>query len=86
VGMPLNGLSIADDYTITHDYYNQRDADRELNIVFPITRLKELHSTGYIGAVSELHFSFMGHIGGHHVSTLVNEVPHSSAKYKRIQR
>jgi len=70
--VPLNGLSIADDYTITHDYYDHRDADRDLNIVFPITRLKEMQRAGYIGSVSDMHFSFMGHIDGHHVGTLVN--------------
>ena len=27
---------------ITHDYYDHRDADRDINIVFPIQRLAEL--------------------------------------------
>jgi D-proline reductase (dithiol) PrdB len=64
--------TIADDYRITHDYYDHRDADRDLNVVFPIVRLKEMLAGHLVGAVSEMHFSFMGHIDGHHVATLVN--------------
>lgn len=68
----IDGTTIVDNYTITHDYYDHRDADRDLNIVFPITRIKEMQCAGLIGSVSEKHFSFMGHIDGHHVGTLVN--------------
>lgn len=64
--------TIAEDYRVTHDYYDHRDADRDLNIVFPITRLKEMLAERCVGAVSEMHFSFMGHITGHHVGTLVS--------------
>jgi D-proline reductase (dithiol) PrdB len=64
--------TIAGDYQITHDYYDHRDADKDLNIIFPITRLKEMHSMHCVGAVAEMHFSFMGHIDGRHVETLVN--------------
>jgi D-proline reductase (dithiol) PrdB len=64
--------TIARDYRITHDYYDHRDADRDLNIVFPITRLKEMVAARCAGAVAERHFSFMGHITGHHVGTLVD--------------
>jgi D-proline reductase (dithiol) PrdB len=68
----IDSATIADDYKITHDYYDHRDADRDLNIVFPIVRLKEMQSSGCVGGVSKTHFSFMGHIDGRHVDTLVN--------------
>ncbi len=68
----IDAHTIARDYKITHDYYDHRDADRDLNIVFPITRLKEMQTAGCIGAVSDMHFSFMGHIDGRHVEPLVN--------------
>jgi hypothetical protein len=32
--------------TITHDYYDHEDADRDINVVFSIERLKELESEG----------------------------------------
>jgi D-proline reductase (dithiol) PrdB len=69
----IDPQTITGDYRITHDYYDHRDADRDLNIVFPVTRLKEMFTEHCIGAISEIHFSFMGHIDGHHVATLINQ-------------
>jgi D-proline reductase (dithiol) PrdB len=68
----IDGQTIAADYNITHDYYDHRDADRDLNIVFPITRLKEMAAAGCIGKVADEHFSLMGHIDGRHVHTLMD--------------
>jgi D-proline reductase (dithiol) PrdB len=59
--------------TITHDYYDHRDADRDYNIVFPLDRLHDLVDAGYLGGLTSRHFSFMGHIGGRHVETLQQE-------------
>jgi D-proline reductase (dithiol) PrdB len=67
----IDSRTIEEEYTITHDYYDHRDADLDLNIVFPVTRLKEMQRAGCIGSLSEKNFSFMGHIDGRHVSTLV---------------
>jgi D-proline reductase (dithiol) PrdB len=61
------------DLTITHDYYDHSDADKDINIVFPIQRLQELAQEGVIGRVAEIHYGLMGHIDGHHVHTLVRE-------------
>lgn len=58
---------------ITHDYYDHSDADRDINIVLPLERLGEMASAGKIGAVAEQHYSFMGHIDGPHISTLIEE-------------
>ena len=68
----IDDQTIVDDYQITHDYYDHRDADRDLDIVLPVHRFKEMQTAGLIGGVSETHFSFMGHMTGHHVETLVN--------------
>ena len=59
------------DLTITHDYYDHRDADQDINVVFPIQRLRELQAKGIIGGIAPRHFSFMGHITGRHLGTLV---------------
>lgn len=56
--------------TITHDYYDHRDADRDINIVFPWQRLRELRQRGAIGAISPVHIGFMGHIDGELVAML----------------
>lgn len=59
--------------TITHKYYDHADADRDVNIIFPIDRLSEMEGRGEIGEVAELHYSFMGHILGKHIKTLIDE-------------
>jgi len=67
----LHGPSIVSDYRITHDYYDHTDADRDINIVLPAQRLMEMAAAGYTGGASERHFSFMGHITGAHIRTLM---------------
>jgi D-proline reductase (dithiol) PrdB len=66
-GKPLSSLMI------THDYYDHADADRDINIVFPLERLKEFEQEGLIGNVAGLHYGFMGHITGRHIPTLINK-------------
>jgi len=61
-----------DELMITHNYYDHRDADQDINVVFPIERLKGLEAIREIGQVAPRHFSFMGHILGRHIETLVN--------------
>ena len=67
----IDTQTIEEDYLITHDYYDHRDADKDLNIVFPVTRLKEMAAEGIVGSVARHHFSFMGHIKGSHLNTLL---------------
>jgi D-proline reductase (dithiol) PrdB len=61
------------DLSITHNYYDQRDAVRDINIVFPLERVRLLEQFGEIGKVNHRHFSFMGHISNRHLDTLINE-------------
>ena len=58
---------------ITHNYYDHADADRDINIVFPIDRLRELEQLGEIGAANHRHYSFMGHITEDLIDKLINE-------------
>jgi D-proline reductase (dithiol) PrdB len=69
----IDPASIGNDYRITHDYYDHSDAEKDLNIVLPVDRLRELQNEGVIGSQALRHFSLMGHIDGHHIATLVNE-------------
>ncbi|KJR42031.1 D-proline reductase [Candidatus Magnetoovum chiemensis] len=71
---PLSSL------TITHDYYDHSDAEKDINIVFPIERLKELQKTGKIGEVSNTHYAFMGHIDGLYINILINETAKEVAR------
>ncbi len=54
----------SDELTITHDYYDHRAADRDLNCVFPLERLHELVRAGEVGGVAPRHVGMMGHILG----------------------
>jgi D-proline reductase (dithiol) PrdB len=56
---------------ITHDYYDHRDADKDMNIVFPLDRLEECVREREIGKVAPWHYSFMGHIDGPHIPVLL---------------
>jgi D-proline reductase (dithiol) PrdB len=59
--------------TITHDYYDHRDADNDLNLVFPVQRLEEIRQAGALGGLHHLAYSLMGHIDGPHLQVLVEE-------------
>jgi D-proline reductase (dithiol) PrdB len=72
--------------SITHIYYDHSDADKDINIVFPIERIQLLKNFGEIGAVNDRHFSFMGHIRDNHIDTLLNETaPRVANKLKQDQ-
>ncbi len=58
---------------ITHDYYDHRAADRDLNCVFPLERLRELSAAGELGGVARRHVGMMGHILGSERRRLVEE-------------
>jgi D-proline reductase (dithiol) PrdB len=68
------------DLMITHDYYDHTDADRDINIVFPIDRLREFEKEDTIGRLSDRHYSFMGHIMGPHIDTLMKTTAPDVAK------
>ncbi|HEV8440680.1 MAG TPA: glycine/sarcosine/betaine reductase selenoprotein B family protein [Methylomirabilota bacterium] len=57
--------------TITHKYYDHGAADRDINVVLPLARLRELLAEGRIGGIAPRAYSFMGHIDGRHLATLV---------------
>lgn len=56
---------------ITHDYYDHADARRDLNLVFPVERLREMAGRGVIAGLSPTAYGLMGHIDGPLVDVLV---------------
>ncbi len=46
---------------VTHEHYDHSDADKDINCIFPIDRLRELAQEGIIGGVSDKHLGFMGY-------------------------
>lgn len=69
----LNGRADWSDFKITHDYYDHADADRDPNIILPLDRLREFVAEGVVGALADRHYSFMGHIVGRHLPTLIEK-------------
>lgn len=76
----IPGDTALDDLTITHDYYDHRAADRDVNCVFPLERLRELAAAGMIGRVAPRHIGTMGHIFGAEERRLVTEVAPAIAR------
>src|SRR5918996_419180 len=62
-----------DELMITHKYYDHSAADRDLNVVLPLDRLRELKTEGLIGGIVPFVYSFMGHIDGPQLQTLIEE-------------
>jgi D-proline reductase (dithiol) PrdB len=65
-GTPVDAL------TITHRYYDHSAADRDLNVVLPRDRARELVSERHIAGVAPRIYSFMGHVDGPHLHTLID--------------
>ena len=50
----------ATDLMVSHGGYDNADANRDINCMFPVDRIKELAAEGFIKAVAPRHFGFMG--------------------------
>jgi D-proline reductase (dithiol) PrdB len=61
----LPGSVQAGDLMITHgapeEHYDRSQAARDINVIFPIDRLRALASEGFIGAAAEKHVTLMGY-------------------------
>ncbi len=51
-----------EDIAVTHESYDHKFINEDLNCVFPINRMREFVQEGKIKSLSEEHYSFMGHI------------------------
>src|SRR2546426_9232919 len=67
----IPGDVAASQLMITHDYYDHAAADRDVNTVFPLERLRELAPLGV--RVAPRHFGFMGHVSGAERERLMRE-------------
>ncbi len=48
------------DLMITHTHYNHVEADKDVNCIFPIDRLRELKDQGIIGNIAPYSYNIMG--------------------------
>ncbi len=75
----IDGRKPLSSLMITHDYYDHADADQDINIVFPLERLREFEQEGLVGRAADRHFGFMGHITGRHIPTLMERTAREGA-------
>ena len=75
----------AEQLMITHDYYDHRDAERDMNILFPLALGRELCERGIIGGLGSS-YGFMGHIEPPHVTTLLRRTAPEVAQRLRQEQ
>lgn len=69
--------------SITHDYYDHRDAERDLDILLPIAMMRDLVRVGHVGSLATC-YGFMGHIEPPHLETLLRvTAPQVAGKLKQ---
>lgn len=58
----IEGATRADALTMTHSsvHFDRTGFREDVNVVFPIDRLRELEAEGAIGSVADYHYSLMG--------------------------
>jgi D-proline reductase (dithiol) PrdB len=49
------------DLMVTHHHYDHTDADRDVNVVFPLDVLRDLKTEGFIREVARKHVGYMGY-------------------------
>lgn len=57
----IGGDAATSDLMVTHHHYDHSDADQDINVVFPLDILRELHTEGFIGSVAREHVGYMGY-------------------------
>ena len=73
-----------EDLRISHDFYDHRDADKDVNCVFPLERMRELEREGFIGSLAEVHFTLMGRIF-RKTQLLAEMIPHLIGRLKELE-
>jgi D-proline reductase (dithiol) PrdB len=51
----------AADLMVTHHHYDHSDADKDINVVFPIDVLRDLQREGLIRGIARKHVGYMGY-------------------------
>lgn len=57
----MSGEIASSNLMVTHHHYDHEDADADINVVFPIDRLRELLAEGVIGGIARKHVGYMGY-------------------------
>lgn len=66
----IPGDVTSDELMVSHGGYDNTDANKDINSMFPLDRLRELVAEGFIKQVASSHIGFMG--GGGDTEALAN--------------
>ncbi|APX72193.1 proline reductase [Companilactobacillus allii] len=58
-----------DELMVSHGGYDNSDVNKDINCMFPLSRLREIADTGYIKGVAPVEYGFMGGGGDQEVFT-----------------
>ena len=73
----------ASDLGIFHEHYDKSNAEKDINVIFPIERLREMDVEGAIGSIGADSFGFMGYIIGDNIPRLMEETAPEVARMLR---
>jgi len=63
----------ASELAIFHEHYDKSNAEKDINVIFPIERLREMEKEQRIGSIAASGFGFMGYIVGDNIPRLMEE-------------
>ncbi|MYD36917.1 MAG: hypothetical protein F4X20_07940 [Dehalococcoidia bacterium] len=69
----ISSTTPASDLAIFHVHYDTSNAEKDINVIFPIERLREMAAEGALGSLSADAFGFMGYIVGDNIPRLMEE-------------
>lgn len=70
----------ASNLAIFHEHYDKSNAEKDINVIFPIERLQEMEGEQRIGSITASSFGFMGYIIGDNISRLMEETAPEAAR------
>ncbi len=68
------------DLAIFHEHYDKSNAEKDINVIFPIERLREMEREQRIGSIAESAFGFMGYIVGDNIPRLIEDTAPEAAR------
>ncbi len=71
------------DLAVFHEHYDKSNAEMDINVVFPIERMREMEGEGAIGSLAAKAFGFMGYIIGANIPRLMTETAPDVARILR---
>ena len=72
-----------EDLAFSHGRIDERYARQDINVIFPLDRLRALAQAGYIGSVAPFAYSFLGHVT-QPLELLANYAPSVAYRMRRM--